>query len=139
MKRKSHAPVPPAEEVSNATTTAPPASRRKSVARKANSFDVLEPKSEITSADRPAHIIDFQLMINNIAAFDLEDTGTRFDEQDPLVSLSIGEATAETARQEDAGVNANFPESFVFDLTEEDVNGDVSIWEDMDASLRRYS
>ena len=96
------------------------------MASKATSFDTLEKRpSETTSADRPAHIIDYQLMINNIAVFDLEDTGSRFDEQDPLVTIKIGEAKAETERQEDSGTHANFPESFVFDLTEEDVAGEV--------------
>lgn len=102
MKRKSHAPVPPSptEDAVSQTETrqASATNRRKSVARKSTSFDTLEKQPSDTES-RPAHIIDYQLMVNNIAVFDLEDTGTRFDDQDPLVSIQIGDAKAETERQ----------------------------------------
>ena len=123
-KGRQHAAVPPTEKDGHQTT---PTSRRKSVVRKSSTFDKLETRSsETTSANLSPHVIDFQLMVNHIAVFDLENTGTRFDEQDPLVSIKIGDATAETAREEDAGVNASYSESFVFDLTEEDAEGEVS-------------
>jgi hypothetical protein len=129
MRKKSQSPVAvPSEEVSQASPTTTPShthsttsSSRKSTVRLSSTFDTLDPKEDPDTT----HIIDYQLMINHIAVFDLVDTGTRFDEQDPLVSVRVGTATAETARQEDAGVNANFPESFIFDLTEEDANGEV--------------
>ena len=130
MKRKSHAPVPPIEDEGEKrpnSTGNIMKNKRKSMVRKGASFDALEQRpTESTTQNRPSHIIDFQFMVNNIAVYDLEDTGTRFDEQDPMVTIAVGTAKAETDRQEDAGTNANFPESFIFDLTEEDANGVVS-------------
>ena len=40
----------------------------------------------------------------------------------------VPNSTLLSVYQEDAGTNANFPESFVFDLTEVDAEGEVRGW-----------
>jgi hypothetical protein len=91
-----------------------------------------------------------QMLIEDIQIRDVLDTGGMFDGQDPAVVITVGKQVKETARYGhltpllcnaesirgitfgwfrlvDKGINADFPEKFTFDISEADLDQEVSI------------
>lgn len=68
------------------------------------------------------------LSLTKIQAHALPDGGWAADGQDPMVIFTIGGKKQETARQKDAGSNALFGETFLFELSAGDLmkNGEVN-------------
>ena len=59
---------------------------------------------------------EMKVEFSSIEVSDLEDTGGRWDKQDPAVRITIGKQVKETKRQKDAGVEASFPDVLDFEL-----------------------
>lgn len=58
---------------------------------------------------------------SKFVATDLFDTGSMLDGQDPCLQLTLAGKSFETARQQDAGTRAKFPETFEWTLTSEEI------------------
>ncbi len=58
---------------------------------------------------------------SKFVATDLFDTGSMLDGQDPCLQLTLAGKSFETARQQDAGIRAKFPETFEWTLTSEEI------------------
>jgi hypothetical protein len=70
---------------------------------------------------------DVQVVITLIELKDLKDTGSVLDPQDPCVHIQIGGALYKSKRQTDAGVSASFTEEVILDITDEELQGMVSV------------
>lgn len=57
---------------------------------------------------------------------DLKNTGSIIDPQDPCVHIEVGGARHETKRKVDAGIEATFDETIVLNVTDDELNGNVT-------------
>lgn len=71
----------------------------------------------------------YKFIVSKLAATDLFDTGSMLDGQDPCLQLTIGKDTFETARQQDAGTKAKFPETFEWILESEEIMKNLQVSE----------
>eukprot|EP01041_Mallomonas_annulata_P002120 gene2120-4143_t len=68
-----------------------------------------------------------KIELKNLIANDLFDIGSRLDVQDPCLQFRLGTVVKSTARQKDAGVNATFPETIIFDIDSTDLPLEVEV------------
>lgn len=73
-------------------------------------------------------VVKMKLILSNLKARDLMDTGTMFDPQDPSLHIKLGEIhQLTTERIQDARSNADFDETFETEVSIDDYNKGIDV------------